>query len=76
MLLSLYKLSSVDPSKAAEIAYMLGNGEGKGRLTNLIIPQRKKHWRSMFLSSGEITISDHAEVGGVKTKAGTELRNG
>lgn len=74
VLLSLDELSQVDPGKAAEVAYMLGNGEGKGRLTNLIVPQRKKQWRLLFLSSGEITLSDHAESGGVRTKAGTEVR--
>jgi putative DNA primase/helicase len=74
VLLSLDELSQVDPRKAAEVAYMLGNGEGKGRLTNLIVPQRKKQWRLLFLSSGEITLSDHAEAGGMNTKAGTEVR--
>ena len=74
LLLSLDELSQVDSRKAAEVAYMLGNGEGKGRLTNLIVPQRKKQWRLLFLSSGEITLADHAEAGGVKTKAGTEVR--
>ncbi len=74
LLLSLDELSQVDSRKAAEVAYMLGNGEGKGRLTNLIVSQRKKQWRLLFLSSGEITLADHAEAGGVKTKAGTEVR--
>jgi putative DNA primase/helicase len=74
VLLSLDEFSQVDPRKAAEVAYMLGNGEGKQRLTQLIVPQRKKQWRLVFLSTGEITLADHAEAGGVRTKAGTEVR--
>lgn len=74
VLLALDEFSQVDPRKAAEVAYMLGNGEGKQRLTQAIVPQRKKRWRVLFLSTGEITLADHAEAGGTKTKAGTEVR--
>ena len=74
VLLALDELSQVDPRKAGEVAYMLGNGEGKQRLTQSIVAQRKKLWRLMFLSTGEITLADHAQEGGKKTKAGTEVR--
>jgi putative DNA primase/helicase len=74
VLLSLDEFSQVDSRKAAEVAYMLGNGEGKQRLTQTSVPQRKKRWRVLFLSTGEVTLADHAEAGGVKTKAGTEVR--
>jgi|SRR5215469_14549327 len=74
VLLPLDELSQVDPKKAAEVAYMLGNGEGKQRLTQSIIPQAKKKWRLIFLSTGEITLADHVETAGKRTKAGTEVR--
>ena len=66
--------SQVDSRKAAEVAYMLGNGEGKQRLTQTSVPLRKKRWRVLFLSTGEVTLADHAEAGGMRTKAGTEVR--
>ncbi len=74
VLLALDEFSQVDSRKAAEVAYMLGNGEGKQRLTQTSVPQRKKRWRVLFLSTGEVTLADHAEAGGMKTKAGTEVR--
>jgi putative DNA primase/helicase len=73
-LLPLDELSQVDPRKAAEVAYMLGNGEGKQRLTQSITPQRKKTWRLLLLSTGEITLAGHAESVGQTPKAGTEVR--
>ena len=74
LLLSLDEFSQVDSRKAAEVAYMLGNGEGKQRLTQTSVPLRKKRWRVLFLSTGEVTLADHAEAGGMRTKAGTEVR--
>jgi putative DNA primase/helicase len=74
LLLPLDELSQVDPKKAAEVAYMLGNGEGKHRLNQSIIPQKKKTWRLLFLSTGEITLADHVQTAGKKIKAGTEVR--
>jgi len=74
LLLPLDELSQVDARKAAEVAYMLGNGEGKYRLTQSITPQKKKTWRLLFLSTGEITLADHAETAGRTTRAGTEVR--
>jgi putative DNA primase/helicase len=74
VLLPLDELSQVDAKKAGETAYMLGNGEGKQRLTPSTTPQKKKHWRLLFLSTGELTLAAHAETAGVKTKAGTGVR--
>jgi uncharacterized protein (DUF927 family) len=74
VLLPLDELSQLDDRKAAEVAYMLGNGEGKQRLTQAIVPQKKKTWRLLFLSTGEVTLSDHAEAAGKRAKAGTEVR--
>lgn len=74
VLLPLDEFSQVDARKAAEAAYMLGNGEGKQRLNQSITPQKKERWRLLFLSTGELTLTDHAETAGVKTKAGTDVR--
>lgn len=74
VLLPLDELSQIDAKKAAETAYMLGNGEGKQRLNQSIMPQQKKRWRLLFLSTGEVTLADHVETAGGKAKAGTEVR--
>jgi putative DNA primase/helicase len=74
VLLALDELSQLDERKAAAVAYMLGNGEGKQRMTQAITLQKKKRWRLLFLSTGEVTLSEHAEAGGKTTKAGTEMR--
>jgi putative DNA primase/helicase len=74
VLLALDELSEIDPAHAAKVAYMLGNGGGKDRMGQHGVAQRKRHWRLLFLSTGEVTLADHSEAGGVKTKAGTEVR--
>lgn len=74
VLLALDELSMLDPRNAVNVAYMLGNGEGKGRSTPTGEAQRKKHWRVLFLSTGEISLVDHAASVGMRSKAGTEMR--
>ena len=74
ILLALDELAQVDPKKAAEVAYMLGNGEGKQRLNQQIMAQPKKKWRVLFLSTGETTLSQHAEEAGKRITGGTEVR--
>jgi putative DNA primase/helicase len=53
---------------------MLGNGEGKDRSSPTLEMQRKKRWRLLFLSTGEIPLLDHVEGVGGNPKAGTEMR--
>lgn len=72
--LFLDELAQIDPSDAADIAYMLGNGSGKGRMTKSIATRRKLQWCLIFVSSGEITLADHAASAGRTTKAGAEIR--
>lgn len=74
MLLPLDELSQVDPKKALETIYMLGNGQGKDRSSPTGEAQRKKEWRLLFLSTGEISLVDHVEAVGGKPRAGTEMR--
>lgn len=74
VLLPLDELSQVDPRKAVDIVYMLGNGEGKERSSPSGEMQRKKRWRLLFLSTGEISLVDVAASVGGNPKAGTEMR--
>lgn len=75
ILLVLDELSQVEPKVAAATAYMLANGTGKGRATRDGGARRKAQWRLLFLSSGEIALSDKiSEDGRSKTRAGQEVR--
>ncbi len=72
--LVLDELAQVDPSKAGEIAYMLGNGSGKGRANKSGFVRNRSEWRLLFLSTGEIGLADHMRSVGKLVKAGQEVR--
>ncbi len=73
-LLCLDEMGQVDPTEAGEIAYMIANGVGKTR-GNRTGGSRKPHcWRMIYLSSAEITLREHMNAAGKKSKAGQEIR--
>ncbi|OGR36000.1 MAG: hypothetical protein A2051_12805 [Desulfovibrionales bacterium GWA2_65_9] len=55
-LLCLDELGQVAPSAAANIAYMLANGQGKGRARKDGSSRPMHFWRTVFLSTGELTF--------------------
>ncbi|MDR5803459.1 DUF927 domain-containing protein [Caballeronia sp. LZ001] len=73
-LLVLDELAQVDPREAGEIAYMLANGSGKARAGRTGSARARQSWRLLFLSAGEIGLSQHMQAGGKKAKAGQEVR--
>ncbi len=73
-LLCLDELSQCDPREAGEIAYALANGSGKLRMTRSIGARKKLEWELIFLSSGEISLADHVQTSGKRTRAGQEVR--
>lgn len=73
-LLILDELEQVDPREAGEIAYMLGNGQGKARASRTGTARTALRWRLLFLSSGENSLSTHMSRIGKKTNAGQEIR--
>ncbi len=73
-LLILDELGQVDPNKAGEIAYMLGNGGGKTRATRNGNARNALSWRLLYLSSGEKDLNDCAIESKKKVKAGQEIR--
>lgn len=73
-LLCLDELSQVNPSSAGETAYMLANGMGKARCYQSATSKKKTSWRLFFLSTGEISLADHMNELGKKTRAGQEVR--
>ncbi|MBI4533430.1 MAG: DUF927 domain-containing protein [Candidatus Melainabacteria bacterium] len=74
LVLPLDDLAQLDPQEAGLCAYMLGNGHGKGRATKAGGAKRAATWRLLFLSSGELGLSDHVRVAGRRTTAGQEIR--
>ena len=72
--LFLDELAQVDAREAAEIAYLLSNGEGKARMNRSAGTRTRMRWRIMFVSSGEMTLAEHAASAGVRTRGGAEVR--
>jgi putative DNA primase/helicase len=73
-LLVLDELAQVDPREAGEIAYMLANGSGKHRARRDGLARRTPSWRLLFLSAGEVGLSDHMAAVGKRSRAGQEVR--
>ena len=53
---------------------MLANGTGKVRASRTGQTRNKATWRLLFLSAGEISLSQHMNSGGLKATAGQEVR--
>lgn len=75
-LLCLDEFAQVDPAEAGGAAYSLANGQGKARSKSDGGLRRRAEWKLLFLSSGEISLSDHmaASAKSGRTAVGQELR--
>jgi putative DNA primase/helicase len=73
-LLCLDELGELDGREAGQTAYMLANGQGKGRSKQDGELRERKAWRLLFLSTGELSLEDHAASAGKSTQAGMEVR--
>lgn len=74
LLLILDEIGQLDPKHAGAVAYMLANGQGKGRSRRDGSPRAAATWRVMFLSTGEVGLSDLMTQAGSKVRAGQEVR--
>jgi uncharacterized protein (DUF927 family)/5S rRNA maturation endonuclease (ribonuclease M5) len=72
--LFLDELAQMDPRDAGETAYLLGNGSGKARMSRNIGARKKLSWSVLYVSAGEVTLADHAQTAGKRTKGGSEVR--
>ncbi|MBL8488424.1 MAG: DUF927 domain-containing protein, partial [Rhodocyclaceae bacterium] len=72
--LLLDELAQIDPRAAGEVAYMLANGGGKARAGRTGGARERTTWRVLFLSAGEIGLSEHMGEIGKAPRAGQELR--
>ncbi len=73
-LLCLDELAELNPREAATVVYELGNGQGKMRMTAEGGPRRGYSWRLLYLSSGEISLADHAGKAADKIRGGQAVR--
>lgn len=72
--LLLDELAQMDAKEAGEVAYMLANGSGKSRAGRTGGARERASWRLLFLSSGEIGLSEHLGEINKTPRAGQELR--
>jgi putative DNA primase/helicase len=74
MLLPMDELAQIEPKAAGNSAYMLTNGEGKQRMNADATMKKTAKWRTIVLSTGEISLADKIEEGGGKAMAGQAAR--
>lgn len=68
------ELNQMDPKTVGEAVHMLGNGTGKVRMERNAGSRPVKSWRVLFVSSGEIGLSEHMASVARKVRAGQEVR--
>ncbi|EMY8849978.1 DUF927 domain-containing protein [Salmonella enterica] len=56
------------------LIYQLGNGTGRQRGKTSGMARPVNMWRTMIISTGEMTVGKHMESGGQRIKAGQEMR--
>jgi putative DNA primase/helicase len=72
--LILDELQQVDPREAGDVAFMLGNGQGKARSTRNGQARPRQTWRLLFLSTGNAGLAAHMLEAGKRANAGQEVR--
>jgi putative DNA primase/helicase len=73
-LLCLDEISLVNDREIGDIVYSLGNGTGKRRATRDIKARPVIHFRLVFLSCGERSLSEMMESTGKRVRGGQESR--
>ncbi|RNM54919.1 DUF927 domain-containing protein, partial [Salmonella enterica] len=68
------ELREVDPREAGMIAYMLANGQGKGRARTDGEVRNRRHWTLLLFSTGELSLAEHTERAGERIYAGMDVR--
>ncbi|WP_082541736.1 MULTISPECIES: DUF927 domain-containing protein [unclassified Rhizobacter] len=72
--LILDEFGQLDPDVAGEVAYMLANDQEKGRATRNGFARKRRTWRLLFLSSGEVSLAQHMASASKTPRAGQEVR--
>ncbi|WP_297919721.1 DUF927 domain-containing protein [Metallibacterium sp.] len=74
LLLVLDEIGQLALCHAGQVAYLLANGQGKGRSRRDGAPRPIATWRTLFLSAGEVGLADLVNESGGKVRAGQEVR--
>ena len=73
-LLPLDEILQADPQTVGASAYMLGNGQGKARMTKTLANTKPKTWELLFLSTGEVGMGEYLRQAKIALKGGMEAR--
>ncbi len=73
-LLILDEMGQADPREVADVIYMLANEAGKQRAARNGTARRRQSWRTLFLSTGEITLAQKMGEVGKRAMAGLDVR--
>lgn len=73
-LLCIDELGQISPVEAGHVIYMLGNGVGKGRATQHGLAKKAMRWRLVFLSTGELSLSQLMNEAGKRVMGGQQVR--
>ncbi|MCB1636899.1 MAG: DUF927 domain-containing protein, partial [Xanthomonadales bacterium] len=73
-LLPLDEIGQLEPKHAGAVAYLLSNGQGKSRSRRDGSLRSPATWRLLFLSCGEVGLSDLIAEAGGRARAGMEVR--
>lgn len=73
-LLILDEMGQADAREVGDVIYMLANESGKQRASRTGSARRRQSWRTLFLSTGEVTMAQKMGEAGKKAMAGLEVR--
>ena len=73
-LLALDEIGQANGREIGNIVYALANGQGKNRANVHGGARRTARWRTVVLSSGELTLEAHMRADGASYHAGQEVR--
>lgn len=73
-LLCLDEIGECESREVGNVAYMLANGRGKMRMTKTIQARHSLSWNLLFISTGELSLSDKILENGGTVKGGQEIR--
>jgi uncharacterized protein (DUF927 family) len=73
-LLCLDELSQASPREVGDVVYMLANQTGKRRAKGDGTARHAQTWRTLWLSSGEVTMAMKMREGGLRSRAGQDVR--
>lgn len=74
--LALDEIGLASPDEVGQVAYALASGQGKARASAMGYLRQRQCWRTLFMSTGEVSLSSHMLSGRKqeRTMAGQELR--